>query len=101
MGHSPALNFQVVRNMKFLTLAAMACVASALPQEYVPYIHQEIPAEPYVHVEISAEPYQHIEPALTPEVLGNSVHSYAGPTAAWVGGCVNSLGQGVPCRTQF
>merc|ERR1712025_1337495 len=67
----------------------------------VPYVHQEIPAEPYIHTEIPAEPYVHIEPALTAEVLGNTVNTYAGPAVAWVGACVNSLGQGVPCRTQF
>jgi len=70
-------------------------------EEAVPYLHQEIPAEPYVHVEIPAEPYVHIEPALTPEVLGNTINTFASPAVAWTGACVNSLGQGVPCRTQF
>merc|ERR1712115_524627 len=88
-------------NMKFLILTTLACACSAIPQEYVPYVHQEIPAEPYIHNEIPAEPYVHNEPALTPEVLGNTVNTYAGPAVAWAGACVNSLGQGVPCRTQF
>merc|ERR1711982_313757 len=43
------------------------------------------PAEPYVHQEVPAEPYYGGEPT-----------GYAGP--AWTGGCVNNLGQGVPCR---
>ena len=62
----------------------------------VPYVHQEVPAEPYVHVEIAAEPYIHQEPALAPSALGAGPTGYTG--AAWAGGCVNNLGQGVRCR---
>merc|ERR1712123_306779 len=58
---------------------------SAQEGQYSPvaesYVHVEIAAEPYVHVEVPAEPYQI---AIT----------YSGYT----GGCVNNLGQGVPCR---
>ena len=73
---------------------AFALTAPA-PQE-VPYLHQEIRAEPYVHVEIAAEPYIHQEPLLGASALGQVPTGYAGP--AWTGGCLNNLGQGVPCR---
>merc|ERR1712083_657118 len=89
----------VSTSMKFLILCALAVCASA---QVVPYVHQEIAAEPYVHVEIPAEPYVHIEPALSPEALGDSpALAYASAGPVWTGGCVNSIGQGVPCRTQF
>merc|ERR1711892_497077 len=48
-----------------------------------PYAHVEIAAEPYVHVEVPAEPYQ-------------GAMTYGG----YNGGCVNNLGQGVPCRNR-
>jgi len=51
-----------------------------------PYVHVEIAAEPYVHQEIPAQPYQ-------------GAFGYAGPAyGGYNGGCVNNLGQGVPCR---
>merc|ERR1712002_886183 len=73
-----------VITMQYLILLSLAACALSAPQQ-VPYVHVEIPAEPYVHVEIPAEPYYGGEPT-----------GYAGP--AWTGGCVNNLGQGVPCR---
>ena len=76
-----------------ILLSLAACALSA-PQQ-VPYVHQEIPAEPYVHVEIPAEPYVHQEVPAEP-YYGGEPTGYAGP--AWTGGCVNNLGQGVPCR---
>ena len=84
--------------LQILFSLAAACLAVPVPQ-VVPYVHQEIAAEPYVHVEIPAEPYVHQEPPLDPAALGNgpiAPTGYAGP--AWTGGCVNNLGQGVPCR---
>ena len=74
----------------------MAFALSAPAPQEVPYLHQEIPAEPYIHVEIAAEPYIHQEPLLAPSALGQVPTGYAGP--AWAGGCINNLGQGVPCR---
>ena len=64
-------------------------------------MHEEIPAEPYVHVEIPAEPYVHQEIPAEPYYGESGGYAgqptgYAGP--AWTGGCVNNLGQGVPCR---
>ena len=73
----------------------MAVALSAPTPQKVPYLHQEIPAEPYVHVEIAAEPYLHQEPLLDASALGGPT-GYIG--AAWTGGCVNNIGQWVPCR---
>ena len=84
----------------------LIAAASAAPQ-IVPYVHEEIAAEPYIHQEIAAEPYVHIEPALTPEALGEVAYAAApvvatgyaaAPVVAWTGGCLNNLGQAVPCR---
>ena len=74
-------------NLYLQILLALVVAAFSAPQ-VVPYLHQEIPAVPYVHQEIAAEPYVHQEPVL--------VGGYTG--VAWTGGCVNNLGQGVPCR---
>merc|ERR1711970_58027 len=80
--------------MQYLILLSLAACALSAPQQ-VPYVHREIPAEPYVHVEIPAEPYVHQEVPAEP-YYGGEPTGYAGP--AWTGGCVNNLGQGVPCR---
>merc|ERR1711970_1519736 len=81
-------------SMQYLILLSLAACALSAPQQ-VPYVHQEIPAEPYVHVEIPAETYVHQEVPAEP-YYGGEPTGYAGP--AWTGGCVNNLGQGVPCR---
>ena len=89
--------FSILLMLTFLyhqILLSLAACALSAPQQ-VPYVHQEIPAEPYVHVEIPAEPYVHQEVPAEP-YYGGEPTGYAGP--AWTGGCVNNLGQGVPCR---
>merc|ERR1712083_809507 len=95
--------------MHLMILASLAAAASAAPQ-IVPYEHVEIPAEPYVHQEIEALPYIHEEPELDALSLGiinrnNAVaapvapQQFAAPVAGvWTGGCINNLGEGVPCR---
>merc|ERR1712098_830499 len=88
MGQSPP------STMQYLILLSLAAFALSAPQQ-VPYVHQEIPAETYVHVEIPAEIYVHQEVPAEP-YYGGEPTGYAGP--AWTGGCVNNLGQGVPCR---
>merc|ERR1712203_1023658 len=100
-------------NMHLMILVSLAAAASAAPQ-IVPYEHVEIAAEPYIHQEIEALPYIHEEPELSPLSLGVinrnkpapapvavAPQQFAAPVAGvWTGGCINNLGQGVPCRAE-
>merc|ERR1712106_908941 len=110
--------------MQFMILVSLAATAFAAPQ-ILPYVHEEVAAEPYIHQEVEAEPYVHYEPELSPLALGVVRPSAAPATpqqfappqfapqqfapsapagyanGAWTGGCLNNLGEGVPCRQKF
>merc|ERR1740128_683197 len=96
-----------------------------------PYIHQEVEAEPYVHYEPELSPLalgivrppaapqqfaapvqqqqfvqqqfapqQFAQPQFAPQQFAPSAPAgYA--NGAWTGGCLNNLGEGVPCRQKF
>merc|ERR1740128_594909 len=90
-----------------------------------PYIHQEVEAEPYVHYEpelsplalgvvrpnaAPAAPQQFAPPQFAPQqfVQQQFAPQQFAPSApagyangAWTGGCLNNLGEGVPCRQKF
>merc|ERR1712203_938662 len=117
-------------NMHLMILVSLAAAASAAPQivpyEHVeiaaePYIHQEIEALPYIHEEpelsplslgvidrnkpapapVAVAPQQFAAPVAPQQFAAPVAQQFAAPVAGvWTGGCINNLGQGVPCRAE-
>merc|ERR1719350_1743893 len=103
-----------------MILVSLAAAASAAPQ-IVPYIHQEIEALPYIHEEpelsplslgvinrnkpapapVAVAPQQFAAPVAPQQFAAPVAQQFAAPVAGvWTGGCINNLGQGVPCRAE-
>merc|ERR1719350_2136619 len=103
-----------------MILVSLAAAASAAPQ-IVPYDHVEIAAEPYIHEEpelsplslgvinrnkpapapVAVAPQQFAAPVAPQQFAAPVAQQFAAPVAGvWTGGCINNLGQGVPCRAE-